>query len=88
MITFIEWCLKKDLASINEDGTITLKESEKKSEKGKLVPYKDDSASGVRDIRRDLSKDYKDYAKSFGDVWPFKICPAPGEGKPVANVAK
>jgi len=80
MLDFIEWCVLHNLNLVYES------KSEKKN--GKLITYKDALASGVRDIRKDLSGDYKDHARSFGTVWPWKVLHAPGEGKPVANVAK
>jgi len=87
MKDFAEWCEENNLVVIHEDGTVAWREKGP-NKKGKLIPYKDARSSVVRDIRADLSADYKDYASSFGTVWPFKVLPAPGQGKPVADVAK
>lgn len=88
MKDFAEWCLEQDYVTISEDGTVAWKRSEKEPVKGgTLIKYQDDKASKVRDIRQDLSKDYKNYARSFGTVWPFKVL-AKGKAKPVADVAK
>jgi len=88
MKDFAEWCLEQNLVTISEDGTVEWKRFEKEPVGGgTLIFYKDGKADKVRDIRHDLSKDYKDYARSFGTVWPFKVL-ARGKAKPVANVAK
>ena len=88
MKDFKEWCLDKGYISFEEGTTSDRKRSEKESVKGgKFIKYKDDKSEKVRDIRQDLSGDYKDYARSFGTVWPFKV-QAKGNAKPIAHVAK
>lgn len=74
MNDFAQWCLEKNLINILEDGTVTWKRVEKEPVRGgTLINNKDDKTNKVRDLRQDLSNDYKDPARSFGTVWPFKV---------------
>lgn len=71
MKDFREWCIDNNL--IHEDGTVVRKKKEQEPVKGKLIGYTDKKSKDVRDMRQDLSKDYKNYARSFGTVWPHKV---------------
>jgi hypothetical protein len=85
MKDFTQWCVGKGLAEVHNDGTVTWTEAA--VSKGKTISNKDDLCKGVRDTRKDLSDDYKDYAGNMGTVWPFKVV-AKGSGKAVAPVGK
>jgi len=76
MKDFVNWCVDKDLIDITENGVVTWKEACDKKIKG-----------GGRDIRKDLSSDYKDPAHKMEKIWPFKVV-AKGKGKAVAPVGK
>ncbi len=85
MNDFVNWCAKKDLIDISEDGTVTWKESAMRG--GDKAKYKE-KFDGGRDQRQDLSGDYKGHCHMMGTVWPFKVVGAKSGGKAVAPVGK
>lgn len=80
MKDFVNWCVKNELVDVFEDGTVSWKEDCGKCGKEKFA--------GGRDIRSDLSDDYKDYCHNMGTVWPFKLVGKGKSGKAVAPVKK
>jgi hypothetical protein len=84
MKDFVNWCVNKDLVTIFDDGTVAWNEA---TDKGKSTKHSEKFAGG-RDIRKDLSDDYKDYCHHMGTVWPFKLVGKGKGGKAVAPVAK
>ena len=68
MSDFVDFCQKRGLIDIQEDGTVVWKEEDG----GKKINHKE-KISGARDARKDLSKDYKDPCAHMGKVWPFKV---------------
>lgn len=72
MKNFTEWCESK---GYTKD---PIKGDEKLSKKEKL-------SGSVRDMRDDLSSDYKGHIKKNGTVAPFKVPPARGKAKQAAN---
>lgn len=84
MQDFVNWCAKKNVIDVFEDGTVTWKETAIRG--GEKCNHKE-KFDGGRDGRKDLSDDYKDYCHQMGTVWPFKVV-AKGKGKAVAPVGK
>lgn len=84
MRDFVKFCHDNDLIEVFEDGTVVWKEETVKG--GKSSGYKD-KFDGGRDLRKDLSGDYKDYCHQMGTVWPFKVL-AKGGKKQSAPVGK
>lgn len=84
MRDFVNFCLENQLIEVDTDGTVTWKEEAVKGPKHGSHKEKID---GGRDMRKDLSADYKDYCHNMGTVWPFKVI-AKGGKKAVAPVAK
>jgi len=82
---FLNWCDKKKLIDIFQDGTVVWKEEAVKC--GKSGGHKE-KINGPRDGRKDLSDDYKDYCHHMGTVWPFKVVAKGSGGKAVAPVSK
>lgn len=63
MKDFANWCIKKELVDVFEDGTVSWKETNESANK----------TDGGRNLKKDLSDDYKDYCHQMGTVWPFKL---------------
>ena len=84
MRDFVNWCVNNQLVDVFEDGTVAWKES---ADGGCSTKHAEKFAGG-RDMRSDLSSDYKDYCHHMGTVWPFKLAGKGKGGKAVAPVAK
>ena len=84
MRDFVNWCVNNQLVDVFEDGTVAWKES---CNGGSSTKHAEKFAGG-RDMRSDLSSDYKDYCHHMGTVWPFKLAGNGTGGKAVAPVAK
>lgn len=77
MKTFTEWCKDKGFVAEN-----CHKEPVKG---GKKLDHNEKIPGGVRDLRKDLSKDYKGNWKHNGTVAPFNVPKAKGVAKQAAN---
>jgi hypothetical protein len=84
MRDFVNWCVTKDLVDVFEDGTVAWKESVNGGSETKNT----EKFAGGRDLRSDLSDDYKNYCHHMGSVWPFKLVGKGKGGKAKAPVAK
>lgn len=73
MKTFTDWCAEKGFV---------IETSQKAGEK---LTHDEKIPSGVRDIRKDLSKDYKGNFKHNGTVDPFKVVKVKGKAEQAAK---
>ncbi len=79
MQNFTEWCKTK--------GYLVEATTKDPIKSGKKFPSKEKTSGKVRDLRDDLSKDYKGNWKKNGTVDPFKVPGAKGKAKKVADIA-
>ena len=70
MRDFVNWCSKKELIDVFDDGTIAWKEG---AVRGQKCGSHKEKINGGRDGRKDFSGDYKDYCHMMGTVWPYKV---------------
>lgn len=74
MRSFFKYCVDNQLAEVSEDGTLVWKEES-------------DKIDGGRDLRKDLSSDFKGHTHSIDKMGQLKM-KAKGGKKAVAPVGK